>query len=252
MEGPMIAIFPEIVHLAITRDYEALSVAVRRYFAVGKPAQLKLDIEALVQDFGIPLRRETIDCPALIAGEDDRGRFEFYIVVSSSLNSLESRFAMAHLLGHFLIDIQPLLARGEFERSGLKEDVSPLTRYLSRMGGNDREMAADHFAASLMLPQAMVLRAYEKLRDAKLVGDLFGVSSSLVTRRLEDLERISKPAVPASSLEDNLASPRVNYKKTVEPYQNEKKPQTPRRSDTPRGMEMIRDLARKIDKSMDR
>ena len=249
----MIAIFPEIVHLAITRDFEALSVAVRRYFAVGKPAQLKLDIEALVQDFGIPLRRETIDCPALIAGEDDRGRFEFYIVVSNSLNSLEARFAMAHLLGHFLIDIQPLLARGEFERSGLKEDVSPLVRYLSRLGGSEREMAADHFAASLILPQAMVLRAFEKLKEPKLVADLFGVSSALVTRRLEDLDRLTKPATPAASLEDNLASPTVNYKKVVEPYQSEKKPQSTRqKSDAPRGMEMIRDLARKIDKTMDR
>ena len=249
----MIAIFPEIVHLAITRDFEALSVAVRRYFAVGKPAQLKLDVEALVQDFGIPLRRESIDCPALIAGEDDRGRFEFHMVISQGLNPLEARFAAAHLLGHFLVDIQPLLARGEFERSGLKEDVSPLLRYLSRMGGSDREVAADHFAASLILPPAMVLRAFEKLKEPRLVADMFGVSSALVIRRLEDLERLARPPMPSSSLEDNLASPHVNYKKIVEPYQKERTPpSTQANPETPRGMDRIRNLARKIDKSMDR
>ncbi len=247
----MIAIFPEIAHLSMTANYEALSVAIRRYFAVGKPTHPKLDVEALVRDFGFGVRFEELDCPAVMVGEDINGRFEFDILISSTLNLLESRFAMAHLLGHFLFDIQPLLARGDFDRSGWKEEVSPLVRYLSRIVKDDSELVSDQFAAALILPQGMVLRAFEKLGDAKLVGDVFGVSGGLVTRRLEDLERISPRAMVTPTFEDKLASPQVNYRKTIEAYP---KPQSQPHSDhkpaKTQGMDRIRELARKIDKSI--
>ena len=247
----MIAIFPEIAHLSMTGDFEALSVAIRRYFAVGKPTDPKLDLEALVKDFGIRVRFEAADCPAIMVGMDRNGRFEFEMLLSSSLSPLESKFAMAHLLGHFLFDIQPLLARGEFDKSGWKEDVSPLVRYLSRIVKDDGEQLSDQFAAALMLPQGMVLRAFEKLSDPKQVGDVFGVSGGLVTRRLEDLERLSPRTKALPKFEESLASPQVNYKKTVEAYP---KPQTPANVDQgPRktqGMDRIRELARKIDKSI--
>jgi hypothetical protein len=97
----------------------------------------------------------------------------------------------------------------------------------------------------------MVLRAFEKLSDPKQVGDVFGVSGGLVTRRLEELERLSPRAKTLPKFEESLASPQVNYKKTVEAYPRPQNPanldQGPRKT---QGMDRIRELAKKIDKTI--
>ena len=101
---------------------------------------------------------------------------------------------LAHLLGHYLLDVQPQLARGEWRTSGFREHVCPLTRYGQNATSaqtpekeQQREMLADEFAGALLMPKAMVLRAMERLQDVKVVADFFDVTVACLTRRLEIL-----------------------------------------------------------------
>jgi hypothetical protein len=72
--------------------------------------------------------------------------------------------------------------------------MSPISRYChtsSPSGYTPNQLAledsADKFAAALLLPAAMLLKAIEKLQDVQKVAQLFGVDALLIERRLDDI-----------------------------------------------------------------
>lgn len=191
---PMIAIFPEIAALALAQDVERLAILVRRYFGGTGIYAPRLDVEALLATFGLKIRRlPEIQHGALLA-KDQRGTFEIIALVKTATDQVLERFLLAHLLGHYLLDVQPMIARGEWQVSGFGETICPLQRYVA--GGLDfgasathqaRETRADQFAAALLLPRGMLKRALEKIVDPGQAADFFGVSRACLERRKQDL-----------------------------------------------------------------
>jgi Zn-dependent peptidase ImmA (M78 family) len=289
----MLALFPEIAACAQTGDLEKLSVMIRQYFAGDDAVKPGLDVDDLVRNFGIPVQTEFLDVQGAVAVADVKGDIKAKFLVNKSLNHEKRQFILCHLLGHFVLHIQPALTKGDWKSSGFKEEFCPLGRYVSAEGLSGMsahefaaEDLADRFAGALLMPSAMVIRAMEKLGDLGKVSQVFGVSTELVARRLDDLT--GKPAegpiprVGSRVLKNNASddsqqereAPRPNE---VPPSQlirdvNQTKHPTSRvlathtysdaahsehrpreRDDSElKGMARIRELARKLDKFGDR
>ncbi len=200
----MIAIFPAIASTAAAHDFEQLAVLVRQYFAVGRPDVARINIEDLVARVGIRIAVAEMPDLAAIACRDSGGRFEVgFVLRLGEWPVAQRQFILAHLLGHFLIDVQPQLARGEWRNSGYRERRCPMERYGQdsteshlALDERQREERADQFAAALLMPKGMVLRAMERLGDERKVAAFFGVTVPCLTRRLEHLS--GRPRSPAS------------------------------------------------------
>lgn len=189
----MIAIFPEIVAASAQRDIERLSVLARRYFGGGGTFSPRPDVKALLVNAGVGVETLPLDTPGALVAKDERGRFQIVAIISERRDEGEARFLLAHMLGHVLLDIMPLIARGDWQMSGYRETLSPMSRYVQ--GGLDqsgspeqrREDAADRFAAALLMPLGMVRRAQESLKDLERTAQFFGVPTPLLERRLQDI-----------------------------------------------------------------
>jgi Zn-dependent peptidase ImmA (M78 family) len=196
----MIAIFPEITAAAESGRIEDLSILVRRYFLKGGATSPSIDVAALVDQFGLPVSRLRMKERGLIAVRDENGVFRCHLVINESIKGVEESFLLAHLLGHFLLHIQPKLARSEWSASGYRDQDSPLERYTHTSAAaelNAKQFAiedlADRFAAALLMPKAMIVRASEKLVDDARIASIFSVTPALVMRRLEDIDSTDLP-----------------------------------------------------------
>jgi len=194
----MIAIFPEIVATAAAGDSERLAILVRQYFGAAESRAPKLDVSKLAESAGLAVRSLKIDARGALLAKDERGSFQIAIVLHPHLTAGASQFMLAHLLGRYLLEVQPMIARGDWQASGFQERDCALTRYAQGGAGGQQGSqtlravaAADAFAAALLLPAAMLERALEKLQDHGRVASFFGVHPSLVRRRLDDLRGAS-------------------------------------------------------------
>ncbi len=190
----MLALFPELSACAKAKDIEKLAVLVRTYFAGEVAAKPKLDVLGAVRQFGIPVGMAPIKYFGAIAVRDDGGDIRASILIRENLDMNQQRFVLAHILGHFLLEIQPRLASSEWKSSGFKELVDPSRRYavaegLGGLSAKDfaLEDLADRFAGALLMPAAMIKRAVEKLEDLSKVAAVFGVDRDVIERRLEDI-----------------------------------------------------------------
>lgn len=198
----MIAIFPELASAAVAGNIEELAILVRRYFGGEEARVPKPDIARIMAVAGIQLVRSPIDSLAAIAVDDTNGRFRIVLFIGDRLNPYEERFAISHCLGHIFLEIQPRIAAGQAGKLGFKEVDSPMRRYISQKSSseqlgsnNSEEHRADHFAAALLLPQGMVIKACEALADYDTVANFFGVTSDVVLARLRQLNVLSRPPV---------------------------------------------------------
>jgi Zn-dependent peptidase ImmA (M78 family) len=195
-ETRVLAIFPEISACAKSGDIEKLVLMVRQYFIPESASTPCLDVYALVTNFGIPVRAEFLDYSGALAVGDVRGEIKASIVVNRSSDREHQNFALCHLLGHFILHVQPMLSRGDWKSSGFKESVCPLQRYafadgLSGMSAQEFAMEdlADRFAAALLMPSDLLLKVVERSNDPGKVAQVFGVTLETAVRRLDDLGR---------------------------------------------------------------
>ena len=190
----MIAIFPEIAGRAATGDFENLAVLVRKYFGGRDTFAPSPDIADLVDNVGIKIQRVPFECNGALLARDERGAFEIIAIVREGTDAEAERFLLAHLLGHFMFDVQPLIARGDWTVSGFREVVCPMKRYSNGYAATDvsaadirKDELADDFAAALLMPKGMVVRAMEKIGSLERVAAFFGVPRSCLTRRLHQI-----------------------------------------------------------------
>jgi len=201
----MIAIYPELVQAAEAADVERLAVLSRRYFGGDAGRAPRIDALALARRSGLSVQRLPVEGKAAVVARDERGAFTVALVLDPSLDGEELAFTAAHQFGHVLLDILPVIARGDFTLSGYRETHMPLKRYafgatLASLHPDDRrEARADQFAAALLMPAGMVRRAYEKLADERRTAAFFGVTAACLARRLADLG--ARAAGPGSFLE---------------------------------------------------
>lgn len=193
----MIAIFPEIVAAAAKGDVERLAVLARKYFGAGDAYAPRLDVQALLVYAGVEVEALPLETPGALVAKDERGAFKIVAIVGTHRDEAETRFLLAHMLGHVMLDILPVIARGDWQVSGLREVASPLKRYgqggVDQMPGQGagpearREELADRFAAALIMPLGMVRRAHEKFQDVAKTAAFFGVPRACLERRLVDI-----------------------------------------------------------------
>jgi Zn-dependent peptidase ImmA (M78 family) len=110
-----------------------------------------------------------------------------YIVYNAVHHPNRQRFTIAHELGHHLMDYKMLAQSVHVDRGVLRRDS------MSSGGIDEIEIAANAFAACLLMPERLirlVLRQSIDLEDEALVGQLarkFGVSSAALTNRILNL-----------------------------------------------------------------
>lgn len=189
----MIAIFPEIVAASAQGDVERLAVLARRYYGGGDTYAPRPDVRSLLLYAGVDVETLPLGAPGAVIAKDERGTFQIVAIAGEVKDPAEARFLLAHMLGHVLLDVLPVIARGDWQVSGLRETVSPLKRYVQ--GGLEhrnsvderRERLADRFAAALLMPLGMVRRAEATFKDLDKTAHFFGVPRSLLERRLQDI-----------------------------------------------------------------
>jgi Zn-dependent peptidase ImmA (M78 family) len=203
----MIAIFPEIISTAKNRDIELLAVQVRRYFAGEQVHHPRIDPEAILAAVGIKVQSMAIEDDAVLCVRDKAGSFDVVAIINLNWGQpTQHRFLLAHLLGHFLLHVQPLIAEGAWRTSGLRETISPMHRYSGALACvvNDKnyermEREADDFAAALLLPVGLVKRAAEKIAELNRLAAFFGVEQSVMRRRMDDIRGLGSD--PSSFVE---------------------------------------------------
>ncbi len=189
----MIAIFPEIVAAAAAGDVERLAILVRRYFCDRETFAPKPDVGRLMINAGMEVKTLPMDTHGALLAKDERGAFTITAVVNERVDETQRRFLLAHMLGHYLLEIQPVIARGDWQASGYREPQCPAKRYAqsSPVDMNQlearRELLADDFAVALLLPRGMVRRAFEQLKDVERTAQFFGVAAAVLGRRLSDI-----------------------------------------------------------------
>ena len=227
----MIAIFPEISQCVREGDLEMLSVVVRRYFGGKAMFSPRIDMTAFADFAGIHVVRKSLDYHGAVVARDERGRFEINFILKQGLDPVAERFAIAHMLGHFFLEIQPEIAAGDFVAGGFRETVCPMQRYgrNDRKGGSPEELRADDFAAALLLPRGMVARAVEKLIDLDKVAVFFGVSRLCLEHRMMQIGMMA----------DRSLTPETANQTSSASSESQKKPG---------GLNRLREIAKKLDR----
>lgn len=202
----MIAIFPETLASAAKGDIEELAVVTRRYYGGEEKFAPNPDIASLVTRVGLEVKTLPIEGLGALVAKDEQGVFSITAFLSPLVDKAASRFLLAHMLGHYFLDIQPLIAKGDWRRSGFRETICPLRRYTqddlttqSPTFELAKEARADLFAAALLMPLGMVKRAMEAMQNDQKVARFFGVTIPCLERRLLDIGLVTKE--PANFLE---------------------------------------------------
>lgn len=270
----MLAIFPQLKSCVEKGRREHLAVLVRQYFGGGFATKPQIEMESLVEDFGIKVCNGPLNqYVGATLVEDNKGEFKVSLLISDGLNQPERQFMLAHMLGHFLFDIQNQLAVGDLLTRGFSESISPMVRYeqayypdIKQNVDAQREERSDDFAACLLMPKGMFLKAYETLKDEVIVANLFGVSADCVKQRhlrlsaeqdKREVEKGLKSYVQQSQSPSQVES--KQHAKSTQPYQPavaqadevplSSKKESVKKEQKP-GLKKLRKIAKKLDNSV--
>ncbi|MFK7826846.1 MAG: ImmA/IrrE family metallo-endopeptidase [Oligoflexales bacterium] len=272
----MLAIFPQLKSCVEKGQREHLAILVRQYFGGDCARKPQIEMQGLVEDFGIAVCNGPLSqYVGATLVEDHDGKFKVSVILSEGFNRSERQFMLAHMLGHFLFDIQNQLALGDLLTRGLSESISPLVRYeqayypeIKKSRDIQIEERADDFAACLLMPKGMFLKALETLKDESMVANLFGVSEDCVKQRAQrlsgeqDKRQIEKGFKSYAEHSQKLKKSELDKKvdKALTPKSTATHPST--RSDLKksappdvkkeqgRGLTKLRKLAKKLDDSV--
>lgn len=144
----------------------------------------------------VPVREISIAEGCLVNGlmlEDDLSGMAFIrneqpvIIFNSAHHPNRQRFTIAHELAHHVMHRSMMLEGVHVDKGVLRRDLS------SSMGVDDREVEANAFAATLLMPKSLILSYINTsidMEDEKVVmrlSKIFGVSSAAFTNRLLNL-----------------------------------------------------------------
>jgi len=239
----MIAIFPEIAACSASGDLERLGILVRNYFGEDQKFAPNLNMSQIMKNVGIDVQRLPLDGRAALLAKDEKGVFQIFSVLTEGLSPEEEKFILAHQLGHFLMHVQPLIARGDWNVSGYKEAVCPMKRYGQGEDGikisledQEAESLADNFAAAALMPKAMIKRAMEKVQSEEKVAKFFGLPQTVIRRRLQQIG-MAAANQPANFIEaaQQIGQP-LDSKLAVEAMENTPQLKAPSASSMPKSL----------------
>lgn len=144
-----------------------------------------VNVEGLIRELGLYLDKKGELQPDISGQIEPSPNGSYKITVNKSDHHYRQRFTMAHELGHYL-----------FHRDAIGAGIDDDRMYRSTASGNfyntiisrEQETQANQFAANLLMPAPLVLKAWEERgRDLKAVANLFQVSPAALRIRLEGL-----------------------------------------------------------------
>ncbi len=110
---------------------------------------------------------------------------KFTIVINECKSAARRHFTIAHELGHYFLH-QDLICREEVVVDG--DDSLRHNAVLYRLEGAEYsrvETEANNFAATLLMPEVLVRRAWEQLKSIEECARVFQVSATAMSIRLE-------------------------------------------------------------------
>ncbi len=131
-----------------------------------------IDIDRIAQDWGLAV--EYVRSPRGLHGRVVIHRAVIEVAADDHPN--RQRFTLAHELGHYVLEHNPMFTEAEPRDFG---DPTPL---------NERE--ADYFAAVLLMPEEWVRQDWRDIQDAQRMATLYRTSAESMWYRLEELNLI--------------------------------------------------------------
>lgn len=135
------------------------------------PRSAPVDVEAIARAEGIVVRRERLD--RTVSGLLLREGSGALIAVNEAHNARRQRFTVAHELGHFVLHPGKAYLVDSTVRINFRDD-------LASMATDKEEIAANAFAAAILMPESLVRDALRELPPSqvsspeRVVEDLAG------------------------------------------------------------------------------
>ena len=149
-----------------------------------REARLKapVDVDALSEELGIEVNYE--DFGDEISGELVRKNGSFEINVNMRHARSRQRFTIAHELGHFLYH-RNLIGEGVNDNKAYR--TSSHAEYYNSSIKPYHETEANKFAASLLMPENLVIKMWNENNGIDKMAENFQVSKDAMTIRLNSL-----------------------------------------------------------------
>jgi Zn-dependent peptidase ImmA (M78 family) len=172
----------------MTLEINRAAEAAQRVLA-SHPYTLPIDVHQIAQDQGLTVIEQELEehISGLLVIKDGKGT----IAVNKSHHLNRQRFTVAHELGHYLL---------HGPGGGVFIDATPVffRDMISHEGRSLEEVAANTFAAELLMPRQQVMEllrqepidAFDDLA-LRRIANMFGVSAQALTIRLTKLNLIS-------------------------------------------------------------
>ena len=155
----------------------------------GGPATPPVDVWALAEKMGLKVDTsfsfEQLGYSGEIYWDDEAPT----VWINTTESPVRQRFTLAHEIGHYILHMLP-----DFDR---KTEFKDKASALRRGGGWDyREMQANRFAASLLMPKALIHEEIQKLNGVpskSALAKTFDVSQESMGFRLSKLGYTAQP-----------------------------------------------------------
>ena len=131
-----------------------------------------IDIEKVATDWGLAV--DYVQSPRGLHGRVSITTAVIEVAIDDPPN--RQRFTLAHELGHYVLEHNPLFTESDPRAFENPRDV------------NEKE--ANYFAAALLMPEEWVRQDWARLRDADRMATLYRTSSEAMWYRLEELRLI--------------------------------------------------------------
>ena len=120
----------------------------------------------------------------------DKEEQKFKIIINKDKPFTRRHFTIAHEIGHYFLHQQIILQ----EEVLIDSDEAFRQNILFRLDGQQYskiETEANYFAAALIMPEKLVKKAWETFKNIEECANLFNVSTTAMSIRLETLGLVS-------------------------------------------------------------
>jgi Zn-dependent peptidase ImmA (M78 family) len=112
----------------------------------------------------------------------------FDILINNSKSPTRQNFSVAHELGHYFLHKDTIISEQALVDGEPYLDGSHILYRLDEAQATQIEREANNFAATLLMPEALVKKAWDALKNIEDCAKIFKVSSAAMSIRLERLK----------------------------------------------------------------
>ena len=119
----------------------------------------------------------------VILYDSDNSEYQFAILINKTKPSTRQQFTIAHELGHYFLHQEEIKKEFFVDNDNVLDSSGVLYRR-DDITSNKLEKEANNFAASLIMPEAIVRKVWAKLQDVDDCAQVFNVSVEAMSIRL--------------------------------------------------------------------